>query len=195
MEKLNLYIPLTEGLPHSVNNDPYDVIMSRECTLRELLDCISELPTRVTFDVHEINGNQSISETSQVSINEPIFARKVMEVSVIKHSDNVYFHILIAQCDVKPLSVSFKQTSPIGGDETAAYLAEFSRECTLNELVALLLTHKDSWGAIYYQGSVVAEYKRGKLEYLNALWKEKCGNSRIKSCKASGGWGQMNYYL
>ena len=195
MENLNLYVSLSDGLLEPETTELYDVILSRACTLRELIDYILKLPTNGTLDIDETKSIHFRDGVIYDEIHMLPFSSEVKEVSARKRPYTTHFRILTTQADVKPLSVSFKQTSPTGGDESAAYIAEFSRECTLNELVNLLLTHTGSWGAIYYQGRVAVEYKFGKLEYISARWKEQFGDEKIKSCKASGGWGQMNYYI
>lgn len=95
------------------------------------------------------------------------------------------------------VKLKFKQTANTGGDCTAPYNVEISRECTVKELVETILTQKE-WGYIDIGENTLSSsftrvgYKGSTLignisRYLSG--------KRVGNVTASGGWGNMDYRI
>lgn len=100
------------------------------------------------------------------------------------------------------LTIELKPAGNVRGDCTAPYDVVLSRECTLRELVDVILT-RNEWGYIgqYDPASVFGypcvEY-HGK-ELYECKWREGFGEDyyqrKVKTVKADGGWSRMDYIV
>lgn len=103
---------------------------------------------------------------------------------------------------LKPLEMEFKCTGGPYGDCTAPYDVELSRECTLRELMDVILT-RNEWGYIgQYDPQTVFGYPC--VEYhgedlYECTWRGSFNESdykrKVKSVKAEGGWSRMDYLI
>lgn len=192
---LTLYVRLEDlALIESEDNTFQEVGISRECTLNDVLHAISRMPAFGSIVVDEGQPVPYKDGNVNHDYSPAMLSSQVEKILVGKHSYTLDFRITTLNKDT-PLKVAFRRDGPVGGDETAAYTAMFSRECTIEEVVNLILAFRNDWGTISYQGSPVVKYKRGKLEWEHPMWREACGFVRIRSCKAVGGWSMMNYYI
>ena len=90
------------------------------------------------------------------------------------------------------IKLTFIQTAPTGGDETAPYDVLLEQECSVDDFVAAVLNRKE-WGYIRIKGLGQIEYSQDEIVSTTLS----CGDMSklIKSVRAAGGWSNMNYYL
>lgn len=95
---------------------------------------------------------------------------------------------------MEDIELNFIQTHSVGGDCTAPYNVEISREISVKEFVEYILTKcKGEWGYIDIENEQIrCEYRYGKL--LNEM-PNYVLNKRISSIKSVGGWSRMDYYI
>lgn len=95
--------------------------------------------------------------------------------------------------------MKFIQTAPTGGDETAPFVVLDYQAKTVAEFVNEVLKNNGDFGRITvkqekcdYWGDTYVNYAIGELvSGIPASWHE----LEIKRICASGGWGNMDYYI
>jgi hypothetical protein len=100
------------------------------------------------------------------------------------------------------LTIELKPTGNVRGDCTAPYDVELSRECTLRELVDVILT-RNEWGYIGKDDPRdVFGYPRFEYSYDHIKegserghFTEEDYNRIVKVVKADGGWSRMDYIV
>ena len=100
------------------------------------------------------------------------------------------------------LTIELKPAGNVRGDCTAPYDVVLSRECTLRELVDVILT-RNEWGYIgQYDPRTVfgypcVEYHGDQL--YECTWRGSFNESdykrKVVSVKADGGWTRMDYLI
>lgn len=100
------------------------------------------------------------------------------------------------------LTIELKPAGNVRGDCTAPYDVELSRECTLRELVDVILT-RNEWGYIGKDDPRdVFGYPRFEYSYDHIKegserghFTEEDYNRIVKTVKADGGWSRMDYIV
>jgi hypothetical protein len=100
------------------------------------------------------------------------------------------------------LSIELKLTGKVRGDCTAPYTVELSRDCTLRELVDVILTRNEwgyigqydprtvfGWPCIEYSGNLIKECD------WREEFREEDYQRKVKTVKADGGWSRMDYIV
>lgn len=100
------------------------------------------------------------------------------------------------------LTIELKPAGSVRGDCTAPYDVELSRECTLRELMDVILT-RNEWGYIgQYDPRTVfgwpcVEYSGNQIK--ECVWREGFGEEyyqrKVKKVKADGGYSRMDYIV
>lgn len=97
---------------------------------------------------------------------------------------------------MEKLEITLKSISNMGSDGTTNYEVRLNRDCTLGEFIrAVLTTYTKEWGTIRAFCKGDCEYSGGKVlksDFDNSTLEQMVD---IKTIKASGGWGSMNYYV
>lgn len=100
------------------------------------------------------------------------------------------------------LTIELKSAGLVRGDCCAPYDVEMSRECTLEELIDVILT-RNEWGYIgQYDPRTVfgypcVEYHGTQLKPMTwrGSFKESDYKRKVMSVKADGGWSRMDYLI
>lgn len=97
---------------------------------------------------------------------------------------------------MEKLEITLKSISNMGSDGTTAYEVRLNRDCTLGEFIrAVLTTYTKEWGIIRAFCKGDCEYSGGKVLKSDFGYSTLEQMVDIKTIKASGGWGSMNYYV
>lgn len=101
----------------------------------------------------------------------------------------------MTQKNESSLKLDFKQQGPTRGDCCAAYSVKLSRACTLQELIAYILTQRHSWGFLRIKGNLFScfEYRYGLIIGTAITKVDLC--REVSEVTADGGWSRMDYFV